>query len=204
MKVIEDNFEFSKDAHSLEFTKDALLLVGRVETDEISDEIEAMIRASGVTFIRLKAPVASRNYPPDLYKSIRIQDYLDKRVYTEEFRVRQRWFEDRAHVQKFLEEWDRRFTLFFHCAFERVAFEAGHPDDVLDEMAAWLRLPKIVLRMHRDRKTDEEWNRIAVSTTGRRAAARTDSSATARRTTMTRRASRLRHENISPDTARNA
>lgn len=163
MRVIEDNFEFSKDAHNLEFTKDTILLAGRVETDEISDEIESMVVASGVPFIRLKAPVASRTYPPDLYKSIRIQDYLDKRVYTEEFRVRQRWFDDRTHVQKFLEEWDRRFTLFFHCAFERVAFEAGHPDDVLDEMAAWLRLPKIVLRMHRDRKTDEEWNRIAVS-----------------------------------------
>lgn len=135
-----------------------VLHIGQVATREITPVVKEMLVSSGVRHVNLKAPVAVRTYPPDLYDHIRIKDYTDPRVYTEELAVRPEWLDDMDALVRFLDRWDRRFTLFFFAAFERFEFTPGDPDDVLDEMAGWLSLPKIQLRYYRHKKTDDEWN----------------------------------------------
>lgn len=87
---------------------------------------------------------------------------MDPAVFTEEIAAKNHWIEDMDELAKFLQNWDRRFTMFFYLAFERFEFTPGAHDNVLDEMSAWLRMPKVQLRYHKDKDTDRVWCEAAL------------------------------------------
>lgn len=133
-----------------------------VRTRNITPRVQQLLLDYGVPHVLLKSPIAVRTYPPELYARIRIKDFMDPAVFTEEIAAKNHWIEDMDELAKFLQNWDRRFTMFFYLAFERFEFTPGAHDNVLDEMSAWLRMPKVQLRYHKDKDTDRVWCEAAL------------------------------------------
>lgn len=139
-------------------------------TRNITDLLQKKLISFDVPHVNLKSPVAVRTYPPELYQSIRIKDFLRSDVFTEEIAARGRWFLDMEDLDSLLSNWDRRYTMFFYFASERFEPVLGKYNNALDELAAWLRLPKILIKYHVDKRTDEVWCAFAKDWLEKRAA----------------------------------
>lgn len=120
-----------------------------------------MLEARGIPHVILKAPVAVRCYPHELYYRLRVMDFLRPDVFTEEFRVNLVWYQDWDVVRAMLNGWDFRYTLFFYYASERYECLAESFDNPLDAMSSWMSLDKIALRIKIFDETDEQWNERA-------------------------------------------